>query len=87
MRQFLDLNKLKFIEGIKNQNIEKTTSGLVELSKCDFENYVDEFIYSARNTFLTKLNQIRGNKKIEKKVHADLKIIATKKSKFLLNEL
>ncbi|WP_347174271.1 SMEK domain-containing protein [Polaribacter uvawellassae] len=87
IRQFLDLNKLKFIEGIKNQNIEKTTSGLVELSKCEFENYVDDFIYSARNTFLTKLNQIRGNKKIEKKVHADLKIIATNKSKFLLNEL
>jgi len=87
IREFLDLNKSKFIEGIKNQNIEKTTSGLVELSKCKFENYVDELIYSARNTFLTKLNQIRGNKKIEKKVHADLKIIATNKSKFLLNEL
>ncbi|WP_179006170.1 SMEK domain-containing protein [Winogradskyella forsetii] len=87
IQQFLDLNKSKFIEGIKNENIEKTTSGLVELSKCEFGNYVDEFIYNARNTFSTKLKQIKGNKKIEKKVHADLKIIATNKSKFLLNEL
>ncbi|PNW27027.1 hypothetical protein [Formosa algae] len=67
IQQFLDLNKSKFIEGIKNQNIEKTTSGLVELSKCEFGNYVDEFIYSARNTFSTKLKQIKGNKKIAKK--------------------
>jgi hypothetical protein len=85
---FLDLNKSKFIDGIKNGDLQKTTSGLVELSKCDnFKDYVDELIYITRKAFLHKLNQIKGNEKIEKKVHADLKIIATKNSKKLLNEL
>ena len=84
---FLKLNRTKFIDNIKNENLEKTTSGLMELSKCDFENYVDNFLYDTRNIVSKKLREIKGNKQIEKKVYADIKILATGKSKILLNEI
>lgn len=84
---FLNQNKEQFIYGIKNEPLEKTTSGLIELTKCGYENYVDEFLYDTRKTILNKLKQIKGNKKIEKKVYADIRIVAINKSKLLLNEI
>ncbi|MCF6307128.1 MAG: hypothetical protein L3J09_04140 [Flavobacteriaceae bacterium] len=84
---FLKLNRTKFINNIKNENLEKTTSGLMELSKCDFDNYVDAFLYDTRNIISKKLREIKGNKRIEKKVYADIRILATGKSKILLNEI
>jgi hypothetical protein len=87
IRAFLNLNRNKFINNIKNENLEKTTSGLMELSKCDFDNYVDSFLYDTRSIISRKLREIKGNKKIEKKVFADIKILAIGKSKLLLNEI
>jgi hypothetical protein len=86
IHEFLKLNKSNFINAIKDLDIQKTTSGLVELHICNFGNYVDDLIYDCRNTFIQKLKQIKGNEKIKKKIYGDLNIIATKKSKFLLNE-
>lgn len=84
---FLKLNHNKFINNIKNENLEKTTSGLIELSKCDFDNYVDNFLFDSRNIILKKLSELKGNERIEKKVFADIKILAIGKSKILLNEI
>ena len=56
---------LKFMSNIKNENLEKTTSGLMELSKCDFDNYVDSFLYDTRSVISKKLREIKGNEKIE----------------------
>ena len=85
IKVFLNLYKSNFINNIKNEDIQKTTSGLVELTKCNFHNYVDELIYDARNTFKLKLKQVKGNEKIEKKVYGDLNLIAINKSRFLLD--
>lgn len=84
---FLNLNRNKFMNNIKNENLEKTTSGLMELSKCNFNNYVDSFLYDTRTVISKKLREIKGNHKIEKKVFADIKILAVGKSKILLNEI
>lgn len=86
IKDFLYLYKSNFINNIQNEDIQKTTSGLVELTKCKFNNYVDELIYDARNTFKLKLKQVKGNEKIEKKVYGDLNLIAINKSRFLLRE-
>ena len=84
---FLNQNKQQFISGIKNEPLEKTTSGLIELTKCGYEKYVDEFLYDTRKIILNKLKQIKGNKKVEKKVYADIRIVAINKSKLILNEI
>jgi hypothetical protein len=82
---FLELNKSKFIDGIKNGDLQKTTSGLVELSKChNFRDYVDDLIYITRKVLSYKISRIKGNEKIEKKIYSDLKIIGTKNSNILL---
>jgi hypothetical protein len=84
---FLSLNRNRFMNNIKNENLEKTSSGLMELSKCDFDNYVDSFLYDTRSVISKKLREIKGNERIEKKVFADIKILAVGKSKILLNEI
>ena len=57
IREFLKLYKPKFLNGIKNENLAKTTSGLVELSKCDLKDYADSFLYDTRTVISKKLKR------------------------------
>jgi hypothetical protein len=84
---FLQLYKPKFLNGIKNENLAKTTSGLVELSKCDLKDYADELLYDARNIVLNKIKKLNGDRILKAKVIPDIQKIAIGKSKIILTEI
>lgn len=87
IRAFLKLYKPKFLNGIKNENLAKTTSGLVELSKCDLKDFADELLYDSKNVILLKIKQLNGDKILKAKIFPDLEKIAFRKSKVLLTEI
>lgn len=87
IREFLKLYKPKFLIGIKNENLAKTTSGLVELSKCDLKDYADELLYDARNLVLNKIRQLNGDKILKAKIFPDIEKIAIGKAKIILTEI
>lgn len=87
IRDFLKLNKSKFISGIKNETLTKTTSGLVELSKCDLKDFADELLYDSKNIIILKIKQLNGDKILNTKIFPDIKKIAIRKSKIILSEL
>jgi hypothetical protein len=87
IREFLKLYKPKFLNGIKNENLAKTTSGLVELSKCDLKDYADELLYDARNLVLNKIRQLNGDKILKAKIFPDIEKIAIGKAKIILTEI
>lgn len=87
IRQFLILYKPTFLNGIRNENLAKTTSGLVELSKCDLKDYADELLYDARNVILSKIKQLNGDKILKAKIFPDIEKIAIGKAKIILTEI
>lgn len=87
IREFLKLYKPKFLYGIKNENLAKTTSGLVELSKCDLKDYADELLYDARAVVLSKIRQLNGDKILKAKIFPDIEKIAIGKAKIILTEI
>ncbi|MFD0796658.1 SMEK domain-containing protein [Maribacter chungangensis] len=87
IRDFLKLYKPKFLNGIKNEDLAKTTSGLVELSKCDFKDYADELLYDARNIVLSKIRQLNRDKILKAKIFPDIEKIAIRKAKIILTEI
>lgn len=87
IRDFLKLNKSKFISGIKNETLAKTTSGLVELSKCDLKDFADELLYDSKNIVLLKIKQLNGDKILDAKIFPDLEKIAIGRAKILLREI
>ena len=87
IREFLKLNKSKFINGIKNETLAKTTSGLVELSKCDLKYFADELLYAAKNIVLFKIKQLNEDKILNTKIFPDIEKIAIGKSKIILTEI
>jgi hypothetical protein len=87
IRAFLKLYKPKFLNGIKNENLAKTTSGLVELSKCDLKDFADELLYDSKNVILLKIKQLNGDKILKAKIFPDLEKIAFRKAKTLLTEI
>jgi len=87
IRKFLKLYKAKFINGIKNETLAKTTSGLVELSKCDFKDFADELLYDSKNVVFLKIKQLNGAKILNEKIYPDIEKIAIGKAKVLLKEI
>jgi hypothetical protein len=87
IRQFLNTYKPKFLNGIRNENLAKTTSGLVELSKCDLKDYADELLYDARNIVLSKIKQLNGDKILKAKIFPDIEKIAFGRAKIILTEI
>jgi hypothetical protein len=87
IRAFLKLYKPKFLNGIKNENLAKTTSGLVELSKCDLKDFADELLYDSKNVILLKIRQILGDEILSTKIFPDIEKIAMRKSKIILKEI
>ncbi len=87
IKEFLKLYKPKFLNGIKNEDLAKTTSGLVELSKCDLKEYADELLYDAKNVVLNKIKQLNGDKILKAKIIPDIEKIAVGKSKILIKEI
>ncbi|ALJ04479.1 hypothetical protein APS56_04690 [Pseudalgibacter alginicilyticus] len=87
IRAFLKLYKAKFLTGIKNENLAKTTSGLVELSKCDLKDFADELLYDSKNVVLNKIRQLNGDKILNAKIFPDIEKIAIGKAKILLTEI
>ncbi len=87
IRAFLKLYKPKFLNGIKNENLAKTTSGLVELSKCDLKDFADELLYDSKNVILLKIKQLNGDKILNAKIFPDIEKIAIGKAKILLTEI
>lgn len=87
IREFLKLYKPKFLNGIKNENLAKTTSGLVELSKCDLKNYADELLFDARVVVVSKIRRLNGGKILKAKIFPDIEKIAIGKAKILLTEI
>lgn len=87
IREFLKLNKSKFINGIKNETLAKTTSGLVELSKCDLKDFSDGLLFASKNIVLLKIKHLNGDKILNTKILPDLEKIAIGKSKILLSEI
>lgn len=87
IREFLKLYKPTFLNGIKNENLAKTTSGLVELSKCTLKDYADELLYDARNVVLNKIRQLNGDKILKAKIFPDIEKIAIGKAKIILTEI
>jgi len=87
IREFLRLYKSRFLNGIKNENLAKTTSGLVELSKCDLKDYADELLYDAKNLVLLKIRQLNGDKILKAKIYPDIEKIAIRKAKIILTEI
>lgn len=87
IREFLKLYKPTFLNGIKNENLAKTTSGLVELSKCDLKDYADELLYDAKSVVLNKIKQLNGDKILKAKIFPDIEKIAIGKAKIILTEI
>ena len=87
IRAFLKLYKAKFLIGIRNENLAKTTSGLVELSKCDLKDFADELLYESKNVILLKIKQLNGDKILNAKIFPDIEKIAIGKTKILLREI
>jgi hypothetical protein len=87
IRLFLNLYKPKFLNGIRNENLAKTTSGLVELSKCDLKDFADELLYDAKNIVLSKIRQLNGDKILNAKIYPDIEKIAIRKAKILMAEI
>lgn len=87
LKNFLNINMLNFQQSIKNEEITKTLSGLIELSHAEFSDFSDELLFKSRNIIISKVNQ-RSNEKIYMtKLLPDIKKIAKNKGKILLKEL
>jgi len=87
LKNFLNINMLNFQQSIKNEEITKTLSGMIELSHAEFSDFSDELLFKSKTIIISKVIQRKKEIIYMTKLLPDIKKIAKNKGKIVLKEL